>query len=52
MLAFSIQELAPKQKENIVDIKGIEYKLGYSIVPQFTSQINYNSSDLLEPSDF
>lgn len=52
VLAFSIQELAPKPKENIVDIKGIEYKLGYSIVPQFTSQINYNSSDLLEPSDF
>lgn len=51
-LAFSMQELEPRPKSDIVEVKGIEYKLSYSIVPQFSSQINYNSSGLLEPSDF
>ncbi|MGN0728482.1 hypothetical protein [Treponema sp.] len=51
-LSFSMQELEPKIKKSDIEIKGIEYKLGYSIVPQFTSQLNYNSSELKQASDF
>ena len=44
--------LEPSQKHSLVTLGGLKYTLGYSINPQYTSQLSYNSSDLKKPGDF
>lgn len=51
-LSFSFPELESEASTAVRDIKGISYSLGYSAAPEFASQITYDSSGLLEASDF
>ncbi|MCR5218225.1 hypothetical protein [Treponema sp.] len=47
--------LTASASSSVTDIKGLEYTLSYSITPQYTSQINYQTYDehpLYKPEDF
>lgn len=37
---------------SVTNIEGVSYNLGYSISPDFTSQISYSSENLNKPEDF
>lgn len=37
---------------SVKNLNGITYKLGYTISPEFTSQISYSSTNLSKPEDF
>ncbi len=37
---------------SVKNLNGITYKLGYTISPEFTSQISYSSTNLTKPEDF
>ncbi len=51
-ITFVNRELEPSFNNSITDVEGITYKLTYSILPQLTTQVNYDSSDLEQASDF
>lgn len=48
----SLPELSAVSAPPVVGMDGISYSLTYSINPQLTSQINYDSSGLRMPQDF
>ncbi len=48
----ALPSLSEKSGVKTTDIAGLSYTLGYSITPQFTSQISYDASSLTVPEDF
>ena len=51
-LAESVLPQIAVSSPSVKKINGITYKLGYSVSPDFTSQISYDSSNLNNPDDF
>ena len=47
-----LPSLESSSGDSVQKIDGLNFNLGYSFEPQFTSQINYNASDLTAATDF
>ena len=44
--------IQPSLSTTVQDFKGLEYSLTYSLSPQYSSEISYNSAELYKPEDF
>ncbi len=50
--SLDIPDLNTQEAASPFTVSGINYSLGYSIIPQFTSQLTYDASELSAPEDF